>query len=198
MLTFRNLVTIGTVAFVGNLAYHVAETEERIESVEHAVVAIADDVQEIKQAVIGHEPVTKLSKRAYSKKEFDCLARNIYYEAGVEDTLGKLAVAQVTLNRVKTGYWGDTICDVVYAPSQFSWTKIKKRAWLQVKGPLWEESVSVAHQVLNDGTRVEPLKRALFYHADYVNPFWKDKQYKIAQIGTHIFYTQAKGSWLKL
>jgi spore germination cell wall hydrolase CwlJ-like protein len=126
------------------------------------------------------------------------MARNIYYEAGTESYTGKLAVAQVTLNRVKTGYWGKSICNVVYAKQQFSWTKVPKRAWMALKGNAWADSLQAANQVLSYGVRVKPLKTALFYHADYVNPNWKDKDKRIAKIGAHIFYTQAKGSTLKL
>ena len=35
-------------------------------------------------------------------KEVMCMAKNIFFEAAVESTAGKLAVAQVTLNRVKS------------------------------------------------------------------------------------------------
>ena len=87
---------------------------------------------------------------------------------------------------------------MVYAKDQFSWTKDKKRAWLQNKGANWEASKVAASQVLSYGVRVKPLKKALFYHADYVNPTWKDNSKRITKVGQHIFYTQAKGSTLSL
>ena len=59
----------------------------------------------------------------YTPKDVECLTKNIYYEAGVEDHRGKYAVAHVTVNRLKAGYWGKTICQVVYAKAQFSWIK---------------------------------------------------------------------------
>ena len=36
------------------------------------------------------------------QKQLDCLARNIYHEAGYEPFEGKVAVAQVTINRSKS------------------------------------------------------------------------------------------------
>jgi spore germination cell wall hydrolase CwlJ-like protein len=38
----------------------------------------------------------------------------------------------------------------------------------------------------------------LFYHATYVNPFWTLSESKVAQIGKHIFYERAEGSWLAI
>jgi spore germination cell wall hydrolase CwlJ-like protein len=46
-------------------------------------------------------------------RDIDCLAKNIYYEAGAESEEGKVAVAMVTINRVRDGRFGKTICSVV-------------------------------------------------------------------------------------
>ena len=48
-----------------------------------------------------------------SSKDVDCLAKNIYYEAGSEPEEGKVAVAMVTINRVRDGRFGKTVCSVV-------------------------------------------------------------------------------------
>jgi spore germination cell wall hydrolase CwlJ-like protein len=48
-----------------------------------------------------------------SSKDVDCLAKNIYYEAGGEPEEGKVAVAMVTINRVRDGRFGRSICSVV-------------------------------------------------------------------------------------
>lgn len=195
MTVNQRYLAIGIAVFAANVVYSEYSTNNRISSVEHAVIAIADDVQSIKEAVMVEQDSTAIK---YTKRDFDCLARNIYYEAGVEDRLGKVAVAQVTLNRVKTGYWGRNICKVVYSPAQFSWTKVKRRAWMPNIGPSWEESKQVAAEVLDQGLRIRTLKTSLFYHADYVNPNWRDNSKRVTKVGRHIFYTQAKGSTLKL
>lgn len=189
-------LAVAVAVFAAHVLYHQWTLDERMLVIEDAVVAIADDVQSIKQAVVV-EPLPTVIK--YTEQEFDCLARNIFYEAGVEDRAGKVAVAQVTLNRLRTGYWGSDICKVVYAPAQFSWTRIKKRAWLQIEGPLWEESQQVAVEVLDQGTRIAALNTSLFYHADYIkDPYWVDRTKLTTKVGRHIFYAQAKGSTLKL
>ena len=35
-------------------------------------------------------------------EELECMSKNIYFEAAMESTAGKLAVAQVTMNRVNS------------------------------------------------------------------------------------------------
>ena len=49
-----------------------------------------------------------------SQTEIECMAKNIYFEAAVESTAGQLAVAQVTLNRVKSRHYPNSVCEVVY------------------------------------------------------------------------------------
>ena len=46
------------------------------------------------------------------EQQLDCLAINIYREAGYEPFEGKVAVAQVTLNRVQAGVFGKDVCGV--------------------------------------------------------------------------------------
>jgi spore germination cell wall hydrolase CwlJ-like protein len=132
----------------------------------------------------------------YTKHDVDCLTRNIYYEAGVEDARGKYAVAHVTVNRLKTGYWGNSICKVVYAKSQFSWTLAKKLP--KPDSQLWAESEVIARRVLS-GSRVRGLVRSLYYHAVYIrDPVWADPSAELGQIGNHVFYSRAKGSNLTI
>lgn len=148
-------------------------------------------VAEIAQATAPRTQEAHYPFHHFSKEERHCLAKNIYHEAGVEDAFGKIAVGQVTINRMKDGRWGKTVCDVVYAKAQFSWTLSKKKVKEQPKGKLWEESVQVANDIMN-GTSHVALVDSLFYHTDYIKtPRWVDKNAKIAQIGQHIFYTTA-------
>ena len=167
---------IGTIltatAIVAVLAFQQAEIQ-----------TVHDEVEEVRAMVV------KTSERLrYSTADVDCLARNIYHEAGVEPTVGKYAVAQVTLNRLKTGRWGHDICSVVYSKAQFSWTLNKKKLNEHPRGALWDESRKVARTVLDQGARVPSLAQSTYYHADYVQPLWVKSVVKIQQIGQHIFY----------
>ena len=53
--------------------------------------------------------------------EIECLAKNIYFEARDQKEEGRLAVAMVTMNRVKSRQFPSTVCEVVYQRNQFSW-----------------------------------------------------------------------------
>lgn len=131
-------------------------------------------------------------KVKYQKIDVFCLAKNIFHEAGIEDPIGKYAVAQVTLNRVKSKKYPNTICDVVMDPFQFSWANNRKIRWTHPKGVSWEEAKIIAEDVIFNGTRVKGLEDALYYHADYVKPHWKKPEAKIVKLGTHIFYSHTK------
>jgi len=125
-------------------------------------------------------------------KQHECLALNIYHEARGERVEGQIAVAQVTLNRVKHDEWGSTICEVVYQPKQFSWTHMiedqdpkENRAWFQAK--------VIARDVMI-GNVEDPTKGAVYYHANYVNPNWAKYMVLSKVIGNHLFYTW-DGDW---
>jgi spore germination cell wall hydrolase CwlJ-like protein len=134
---------------------------------------------------------------AVRERQLVCLAKNIYHEAGSEPFEGKVAVAQVTMNRVESGLFPDDVCKTIFQKNviyekvicQFSW--VCDRAIVDSKvtnHPNYKESMEVAKKVLLEGFRLPSLKDAMYYHADYVNPGWRKE--KITKIGRHIFYKQ--------
>ena len=128
------------------------------------------------------------------QKQLDCLARNIYYEAGYEPFEGKVAVAQVTINRAESGDFPSDICQVVYQKNivyervlcQFSWYCDHATLKKPMNGATYVESMEVAKKVLLEGFRLPSMKDALYFHGDYINPGWKHE--RVAKIGRHIFY----------
>ncbi len=125
----------------------------------------------------------------YSKNDFLCMAKNIYHEAGHESMLGKIAVAQVTINRAQNS--AKTVCGVVYEPNQFSWTNAKQRP-IHVNDSAWDDSVTVAMQTLEQGIRLNGMEHALYFHAVSVRPHWKNMT-KLTQIGNQVFYSKRFG-----
>ena len=131
--------------------------------------------------------------------EVNCLALNIYHEARNQPTAGKLAVAQVTLNRVKDVRFPNTICGVVYqgyyannAPiknkCQFSWWcdgKSDKPKEIQS----WNYALMLARH-MHEGffDNIDVVKDATHYHAVYVNPYWTKEKKKVKVIADHVFY----------
>jgi N-acetylmuramoyl-L-alanine amidase len=117
--------------------------------------------------------------------ELLCLAKNIYYEARGEPMHGKIAVAQVTLNRVthRTEFQS-SICGVVYAKDQFSWTRERHK---EPRGEAWLEAKELAKAVVQ-GTAHLPQFKALYFHNLTVKPHWRKTKELVARIGNHIFY----------
>lgn len=127
-------------------------------------------------------------------RQLDCLTRNIYWEAASEPFEGKVAVAQVTMNRVASGQFGEDVCGVVYQKNnylgkiicQFSWVCEATHKIRPIYPALYRESEEVAKKVLLENFRLSTMRDALYFHGDYVSPNWGKK--KISQIGRHIFY----------
>ena len=132
------------------------------------------------------------------ERQLDCLAMNIYREAGHENFEGKVAVAQVTMNRASHPSFPKDVCAVVFQKSvvidkvicQFSWYCDTAHKARPVNQSAYNESMAVAKKVLLEGFRLDVMKEALYYHANYVNPQWNLE--KIGTIGNHIFYRGKK------
>jgi spore germination cell wall hydrolase CwlJ-like protein len=122
----------------------------------------------------------------HTKQDLDCLAKNIYFEAKGESLPGKIAVAQVTLNRVLHKQdFNKTICGVVYQKDQFSWTaqpNPRVRDHSQ-----WKTSQNVAMGILQGKLFLEGFD-ALYFHANYVKPTWRKQRQYLKTIGNHLFY----------
>jgi spore germination cell wall hydrolase CwlJ-like protein len=129
-------------------------------------------------------------------KQLECLTRNIYWEAAGEPFEGKVAVAQVTMNRVVSGKFGSGVCGVVYQKNifyekvvcQFSWACETNHKIKPISPNKWAESEEVAKKVLLENFRLPGLTQAMYYHATYVNPGWRLQ--RVTQIGQHIFYKE--------
>jgi spore germination cell wall hydrolase CwlJ-like protein len=178
-----------------------------------AVSKLSNKPEAIAEELIPNKitiPYTSLNSHA--QREMVCLAENIYFEARNEPIEGMYAVAFVTMNRVQSGLFPNTICDVVKQKTrvesignskvvcQFSWYCEPKPKHISQNRLLTKDTNQVYNEILrlsiffyaNYERMRDPTMGALFYHADYVNPRWKNVQ-KTVQIGRHIFY-QDKGN----
>jgi spore germination cell wall hydrolase CwlJ-like protein len=130
------------------------------------------------------------------EERLQCLAINIYREAGKEPFEGKVGVAQVTLNRSNDPRFPKDICSVVYQKNiimkkvvcQFSWYCDNAARARPINNDAYKESYEVAKKVLLEGFRLEVLQDALYFHAIHINPNWK--HLRVAKIGNHIFYNE--------
>jgi spore germination cell wall hydrolase CwlJ-like protein len=131
-------------------------------------------------------------------REQRCLAEAVYFEARSEPEEGQAAVAQVVLNRMKSGLYPSSICGVVYQnrhrhlACQFTFACEGKS--LRIADPdSWRSAARVAKEVLEGKTYLADVGAATHYHADYVRPRWAKRLKKMDVIGRHIFYKLKPG-----
>lgn len=130
---------------------------------------------------------TSLYAQSKSSPEIKCLADNIYFESSNQSEVGQIAVANVTMNRMYSKHFPNTICDVVWEPKQFSWTHDGKSD-VPSDAAKYASIYNLAELVYNHDIP-DVTEGATFYHADYVNPPWASAMdEKVAKIDNHIFY----------
>ena len=127
--------------------------------------------------------------------ELHCLATAIYFEARGEPVAGQFAVAQVVLNRVKSGWYPPSICGVVYQNAdrrnrcQFSFA-CDGKSDVPREAAAWRRARNVATDVLAHRRELWVLGSATLYHARYVRPAWAPKVTLVSSIGQHLFYEE--------
>lgn len=153
---------------------------------------LGDDMYKILIGIFACLIATNAEPLSYSTEQ-GCLAYNIYFEARGESTAGQVAVGQVTLNRVNSDKFPNSVCGVVrdavvrdgkIVKCQFSWycDGIPE----VIRNPeLYNKTYELAEYLLSSDMP-DITDGALFFHSKSVNPGWKRK--KLVTIGNHIFY----------
>jgi N-acetylmuramoyl-L-alanine amidase len=152
--------------------------------------------------ILGLAVVSGFSWSAYAyleqrgdRESLQCLALNIYYEARGEPGAGQLAVGEVTMNRVRSGIYPPTVCEVVY---QKNWDPLRRRfvgafSWTEFdhvpppRGNEWEHAWTAAENVYF-GRHAATLEGATLYHAARIRPSWARNREPVARVGRHVFY----------
>lgn len=117
-----------------------------------------------------------------------CLAKAVYFEARGESLEGQLAVAEVVLNRAASGKYPPTICSVVTQPAQFSFIRRGRFPKVDTNDDCWRKALAIA-DIARKNLADQVAPNVLWYHATYVAPSWGRRLTRVAQIGTHIFYS---------
>ncbi|MGH6715782.1 MAG: cell wall hydrolase [Bradyrhizobium sp.] len=122
-----------------------------------------------------------------------CLAQAVYFEARGEPVRGQIAVAQVVLNRVFSGYYPTTVCRVVYQNAnrhlacQFTFAcdgvpnVIREPA-------MWERARKIAKAMLDGLLWLPEVGKSTHYRAYWVHPSWISEMKRMDRLGVHIFY----------
>jgi len=122
---------------------------------------------------------------ALATADAECLARAIYWESNGEPLAGQLAVAEVIINRSRSGRFASTICGVIRQRGQFSFVR-GGHIPAPPRNSGWRNAVGVAHVALQD-LADSSASRALFFHARRVSPGWRNLT-RVATVGNHVFY----------
>ena len=134
------------------------------------------------------------------QEQLQCMALNIYHEARSDSTLGQEAVGMVTMNRVYSDKYPDTICYVVYQSHLNSRgnpirNKCQFSLYCDGKSDVPRDKVKFEEAMTNDkwvmnnyGSERDITGGAVMYHASYVNPYWSKAYTKTSRIESYIFY----------
>src|SRR5262249_33925514 len=133
-----------------------------------------------------------LEGKARAKAE-KCLANAIYFESRGEPVRGQIAVAQVVMNRVFSGYYPNDVCGVVYQNAHrhlacqftFACDGIPDRI---TEPENWARAKRIAAATLDVAVWLPEIGKATHYHAHWVHPRWVRTMHKLSRIGVHTFY----------
>jgi spore germination cell wall hydrolase CwlJ-like protein len=134
-----------------------------------------------------------LSEEELRAREFRCMATAVYFEARGESVKGQVSVGQVIMTRVRSDYYPNTICGVVF---QGQWNKNSCQFSFACDGVAdtpkdkkrWDIALDVAKKVISGKSYVAEVGDATHYHATYVSPDWRKMMKRVTKVGVHIFY----------
>jgi hypothetical protein len=122
----------------------------------------------------------------YSDREKECLMRAMFFESHRSSRDGMIAVGTVVMNRVRSGKWGSTICEVVSAKRQFA-PGVMTRKMNSKALP----DVEAAAEAVLKGERHAKVKNSMFFHTAGLKFGYNNMQYTIAA-GGNVFYEKRK------
>src|SRR5712691_3020738 len=133
-----------------------------------------------------------LDGKARAKAE-KCLANAVYFESRGEPVRGQIAVAQVIMNRVFSGYYPNDVCGVVYQNAHrhlacqftFACDGIPDRI---TEPDAFERAKRISAATLDGTIWLPEIGKATHYHAYWVHPWWVRTMRKLHKIGVHTFY----------
>ena len=140
------------------------------------------------------ESPVELAAAQFSRDQF-CLAEAMYHEARGEGAEGEKAVAEVILQRVRSRYYPNSVCEVVYEGTdrgdkrcQFSYA-CDDVSDEPVEPVAWERSRQLASRIMAGAVALGgQTGNATSYHTVAVSPVWAEGMERTGQIGNHVFY----------
>lgn len=156
----------------------VAQTVSDVGDAASTMISSAPSLSELVEANKSGAPLDEQGK---------CLATAVYFESMGEPLQGQLAVANVVINRARSGQYPSTWCGVVKQRAQFSFVHNGRFPYIKADCEQWKKAQAIARIAALNLTSALPTD-VLWYHADYVAPKWRSNLTKVSKIGAHIFY----------
>lgn len=138
-------------------------------------------------AIDSPAPAAPASLILAQQRDLVCLAMNIYHEGRGESARGQAAIAAVTMNRLRSARYPNSVCEVVWQPKQFSWTRVAARHHIIDDAQAWRRALNIAKLFLG-GAQLALVSEATHYHTVDVRPFWSKNIPALVMIGKHVFY----------
>jgi len=145
----------------------------------------------------GKRPKTPAERLGLEGKSRDkaekCLANAVYFESRGEPVRGQIAVAQVVMNRVFSGYYPNTVCGVVYQNAhrrlacQFTFA-CDGIPDVVTEPDAWQRAKRIAKDTLDGKLWLPEVAKSTHYHAYWVRPGWVREMKKLYKVGVHTFY----------
>lgn len=198
ILVMLFITEVGFLVLLSGFNPHNIKAEEVVELPTPTFYSVDEVEERLRVTEAATEIVVENHITYINEQEYDCLVKNIYFEARNQPIKGKQAIAAVTLTRAKHKNFPDSICKVVSEQRkrgvcQFSWKCDGKsdNPDLSSKEELaaWRRAKAVAEDALL-GKLDDMLDGVTHFHASYVNPSWARKLTKVGKIGDHIFYKE--------
>lgn len=152
-------------------------------------VAVAGQAleQQVRQATSLQQLVGDMPVQEELSADMKCLAQAVYFESRGEPLAGQLAVAEVVINRSRSGYYPADYCSVITQRAQFSFVRRGIIPQADESSQAWRRAKAIA-QIAQQNLWDSEAHEALYFHATYVHPTWARQKTQLAQIDTHIFY----------
>ena len=139
-------------------------------------------------------PAERLGLRGKERDKAEkCLANAVYFESRGEPLRGQIAVAQVVMNRVFSGFYPNNVCGVVYQNAhrrnacQFTFA-CDNVPDVVTEPDMWEQAKTIARDTLDGKLWLSEIGYSTHYHAYWVHPSWRNEMKKLHSIGVHRFY----------
>ncbi|SFP56328.1 cell wall hydrolase [Sphingomonas rubra] len=192
MLFFKRItsVAVATLALASlDTSAYAADAASAVSTIKSTspakVPATIDDAQDEAVEFASLDAAVAAQDREVADEATRCLASAVYFESKGEPLPGQLAVAQVIINRAKSGRFPADVCGVVTQRGQFGFVRGGRIPSIDEERAAYRTAVAVARVALADAWD-GAAETALYFNTPERAP--APRLRRVAMIGHHVFY----------